>query len=388
MPIVRKFIRHSSPKGLKAYFEHQGIDILDIDWRQEGSTVIKQILRSADCLSKEQKVRLKIDAERISQMTDELGQQSLLSMVDEREQLEKIDNPYDCACWVYLHHPGVFRRAQDMHYADGYRGKRRNWTPFDGPKAKMRLLPESMDAFKSKVAVQLGLGQNLWVDRFHRKRTGDDGVAHELIQFMIYQEDLPRNDLAFEGSQLVAQIRRPVREMALTYEAATGRIEIVAKTLAHRKILAETFAKYVLGASQQLVMVPAKRFDLSVLTSPCVFDTDIEDRIERVDVVQLRVHAPQMAKMLTLESDNVTQKCIAASNTRLFGSNATFGLCTINKAKITTIFHPEGRGRRGQRISFTIAEPSTCNLTDHTERERLIRDKYLARWGLVKEDVA
>ena len=117
MPIVRKFIRHSSPKGLKAYFEHQGIDILDIDWRQEGSIVIKQILRSVDCLCKEQKVLLKIDAERISQVTDELGQQSLLSMVDEREQLEKIDNPYDCACWVYLHHPGVFRRAQDMHYA-------------------------------------------------------------------------------------------------------------------------------------------------------------------------------------------------------------------------------------------------------------------------------
>jgi hypothetical protein len=74
MPIVRKFIRHSSPKGLKAYFEHQGINTSGIDWRQEGLTVIKQVLQWMDGFSKEQQVRLKIDAERISQMTDELGQ--------------------------------------------------------------------------------------------------------------------------------------------------------------------------------------------------------------------------------------------------------------------------------------------------------------------------
>lgn len=388
MPIVRKFIRHSSPSGLKAYFEHQSIDITDINWSQEDSSVIKQILRSVGQLHKDDVAQLKVDSQRIIQITDELGQQSLLCMMDDGSPLDTIDNPYDRACWVYLHKPEVFRRTQDMHYADGYRGKRRNWTPFDGPKAKIIPHIKCMDEFKSNVAKQLGLGQKLWVDRFDRQRIGDDGVVHELVQFMIYQEGLPRNNLAFEGSQLVAQIRRPVREMALTYQSTTGRIEAVANTLVHRQILAEAFAKYVLGASQQLVMVPAKRFDLSVLTSPCVFDTDIEDRIERVEVITLRVHSPQMAKVLTLESDNAAKKCIAASNTTFFGANATLGPCTINKAKITAVFHPERRGQRGQRISFTIAEPSSCNLTNQTERERLIRDKYLPRWGFVKEDVA
>ena len=388
MPIVRKFIRHSSLSGLKAYFEHQRIDISNIDWSLEDSSVTKQILRSVGQLSKDQIALLKVDAQRIVQMTDELGQQSLLCMMDDGSPLDATDNPYDRASWIYVHKPEVFRRAQDMHYADGYRGKRRNWTPFDGPKAKIIPQSESMDTFKSNVTTQLSLGQNLWVDRFDRQRVGDDGVVHELIQFMIYQEGLPRNDLAFEGSQLVAQIRRPVREMALTYQSTTGRIEAVANTLVHRQILAEAFAKYVLGASQQLVMVPAKRFDLSVLASTCVFDTDIEDRIERVEVITLRVHSPKMAKVLTLESDNAAQKCIAASNTTFFGANATLGPCTINKAKITAVFHPERSGQRGQRISFTISEPNGCNLTDQTERERLIRDKYLARWGFVKEDVA
>ena len=388
MPIVRKFIRHSSLTGLKHYFDHQDIKLAGVDWSKIDQVLIKLILKSVSQLNKDEIARLKVDAQCIVQMTDELGQQSLLYMLDDGSSLDAIDNPYDLACWVYLHQSDAFRRAQDIHYADAYRGKRRNWTPFDGPKVKIIPHPECMDTFKSNVAKQLGLGQNLWVDRFDRQRVGDDGVVHELIQLMIYQEGLPKNDLAFEGSQLVAQLRRPVREMALTYQSTTGRIEAVANTLVHRQILAESFAKYVLGASQQLVMVPAKRFDLSVLTSPCVFDTDIEDRIERVEVITLRVHSPQMAKVLTLESDNAAKKCIAATNTTFFGANATLGPCTINKAKITAVFHPERRGQRGQRISFTIAETSSCNLTNQTERERLIRDKYLPRWGFVKEDVA
>lgn len=43
------------------------------------------------------------------------------------------------------------------------------------------------------------------------------------------------------------------------------------------------------------------------------------------------------------------------------------------------------REQRRRTINVTIALPNGCNLKSKTEKERLICNKYLPRWGLVKE---
>ncbi len=48
-------------------------------------------------------------------------------------------------------------------------------------------------------------------------------------------------------------------------------------------------------------------------------------------------------------------------------------------------FRTDKASRRGKMLRFTLSLPNGCNLKSKTERERLICEKYLPRWGLVKE---
>ncbi|MBF0214983.1 MAG: hypothetical protein HQM00_15710 [Magnetococcales bacterium] len=58
----------------------------------------------------------------------------------------------------------------------------------------------------------------------------------------------------------------------------------------------------------------------------------------------------------------------------------------VDEATLSIRLRP-ARGSSGRRrtINVTIALPNGCNLKSKTEKERLICNKYLPRWGLVKE---
>lgn len=53
--------------------------------------------------------------------------------------------------------------------------------------------------------------------------------------------------------------------------------------------------------------------------------------------------------------------------------------------KLTIRFHPEAGSGRGKVLPMTITMPHGCDLKDRTERERMIGDKYLRRWGIVRD---
>ena len=47
---------------------------------------------------------------------------------------------------------------------------------------------------------------------------------------------------------------------------------------------------------------------------------------------------------------------------------------------------PAGNGRRRARtLIVELTVPFGCNLRDHSDEERLIGEKYLKRWGLVRD---
>ena len=390
MPIVRKFIRHSSPKGLKAYFEHQGIDILDIDWRQEGSTVIKQILRSVDCLCKEQKIRLKIDAERISQMTDELGQQSLLAMVKNKDAFKALVSPYDRSGWVCFNEPTAFRYAEDVRYADQYRGKARNWRCFEAPKDLLVATDsESLQRFKQKIHHHFQFGERVLIELFSRTRTDKQGEERTLIQVMIYQEGLPHSDLEIQGEDLVSNIRLPLREQALTYEPKTGALEVVASTKEHRAFIAEAFADVLLKAPNRVKALPVRYFNLAVLRTPYHFDTDPNDHIAEIKVVMLRLQsANKKGKIILDVPANGEQDLYQYADQSLgFSNPLDSSAYKPTKAKLWIRFLPDKDAPKGKVLSVGLTYPNSCNLSRKTEKERLIRDKYLKHWGLLQASV-
>ena len=55
------------------------------------------------------------------------------------------------------------------------------------------------------------------------------------------------------------------------------------------------------------------------------------------------------------------------------------------QTKLTIKFHPKAGARRGRTLPLTITMPHGCNLKDQTEEEQLIGEKYLRRWGILRD---
>ncbi len=55
------------------------------------------------------------------------------------------------------------------------------------------------------------------------------------------------------------------------------------------------------------------------------------------------------------------------------------------QAIIRIKFEPQAGFSRGKVLSVKISLPNGCDLRNRTEHEQLIGEKYLKRWGLVKD---
>ena len=69
-----------------------------------------------------------------------------------------------------------------------------------------------------------------------------------------------------------------------------------------------------------------------------------------------------------------------------FGTgNPLDGGYLVTQVRLTIRFHAAtGNGRR-KSLPLTITMPNGCDLKGKTERERLIGEKYLQRWGLLRD---
>lgn len=174
----------------------------------------------------------------------------------------------------------------------------------------------------------------------------------------------------------------------MTYEPATGVIEVVAGDRESRAQLAQYLARDLLGFEFSSEKVPLRRYDLGVLLSPFDFPTDLEDCIDQVEVRQLRLMPiDKVTRRVTLE-------CMAKEDATVWQmADEEFGAGTplrdgwvITQAKLVIKFHPKGDARRGRTQPLMITMPHGCNLKDQTEEEQLIGEKYLRRWGIRVDD--
>jgi hypothetical protein len=153
-----------------------------------------------------------------------------------------------------------------------------------------------------------------------------------------------------------------------------------------RDELARIFADTVLGRAIAGQRIRVREFDLARLLQPFDFPSDPADGIESVELVLLRVQRPDSGgTRTTLETPRR-----AAGSTwdhareELRHGDLAAADYVATQAKLSIRFLPGG-SRRGKTLSVTITVPNGCDLKGKTERERLIGDKYLKRWGLVAE---
>ena len=66
------------------------------------------------------------------------------------------------------------------------------------------------------------------------------------------------------------------------------------------------------------------------------------------------------------------------------GNNPLAGSFEIKKVKLSIKFKADDKSPRGKLIHVNITEPNGCDLKDRTEKEKIIGDKYLEKWGIIE----
>jgi hypothetical protein len=332
------------------------------------------------------RTRFLSDAERISAMADEAGQSALMSVTMQRDILEGLESGHARAFWMFMYEPASFRHAEDARLTDERR-RGRMWDGFVGrPALRVPTTPSVVERFKQAVRQRFAC-RNVHIDIFDRQRTSFDGQSFELVQATIYREGQSDNFLEFVDGRLDRTTRRPVYEAAVTYEPGTGVIEVVASDRESREDLARIFATELLGIECDGERLPFREFDLDILLRPYDFPTDAVDGIESVKVIQLRLMPLDTAgERVTLECSRQAPHTIWDMAEDRFGSEDPLvsGEWLATQAKLIIRFHPEPGSRRHKTLPLTVTMPHGCDLKDRTDRERIIGDKYLANWQLVK----
>jgi hypothetical protein len=123
------------------------------------------------------------------------------------------------------------------------------------------------------------------------------------------------------------------------------------------------------------------------LMRPHTFPTDPADGIDIVRVNQLRLMPiDSVAERLTLECRRQSSSTIWDMAREYFHTaNPLAGGWIATQAKLTIKFHPDGTSRRGRTLPLTITMPHGCDLKDRTERERMVGNKYLRKWGVLRD---
>lgn len=389
MASVTNFIRNTPASSLQAYFSHAGmLASMPIDWSATEPEVVRGVIKAVDEMDEQARARVINDGERVSALADDPGQTALYSVIDDRARLDALASGQDRSLWMFLNFPVLFRHAEEVRFTDEKR-RGRSWDGFVGaPNLDLRRDEAALNAFKAALRKRFAAA-NVHVDIFDRVRSALDGDDHELVQITVYREGLPDDQLAFDATGvLVRQPYRPVFEAAMTYEPATGVIEVVAKDRESRAEMALFLARDLLGVDFRKEKVPLRRFNLGVLLTPFEFPTDIEDRIERVEVRALRLMP------LDAPGDRITLECTSQGSWNIWSmaqlrlrQGATLNgdyVCT--QVRLIVWFHPKDGAKRGRRLPLMITMPHGCNLKEQTEEEQLIGEKYLRRWGILVDD--
>ena len=300
---------------------------------------------------------------------------------------DSLESAVERSRWVYLHEPNNFRHAEDIRYADQYRFGR-NWASYQSePGVPLSTDPVSLQAFESQLRKLFGLGEKVKVEFFQRSLPDGDGDEMEVIQVMVYQEGLPDSYLEFAGDDIVARIRRPVSEHAVTYSPDSGVIEVVASGRERRDNIAKAFTQDLLKQPIEAEQVPLRRYDLQPLMQQPNLDTDPEDGIESVEVVMIKLKDLGGQGRLTLEVPACSYMNLYDYAREFFGDcNPLIAGCFVPmQAKLSIRFRPENGAKRGKVLPVKISMPNGCDLRSRTDRERLIGEKYLGRWGLLED---
>ena len=391
MAAIAKLIRNAPRDSLEAFLNAQQCPLGD-RLRSFGpeDDYAGPLLKAVEELSDEDHARLTDNADRVTRMATEAGQTALLSVVQDRLLIEELESAEARSLWTFLNEPASFQRAEQVCYTDGHRYGARMWNGYEGPKGVVPDATEAtIDTFKQAARKVFG-SLKAHCDIYRRTRPNCDQPESELHQLTLFHDDLPDTYLEFdlEHETPVRRRRRPAIEVSITYEPATGLIEVVASAGQLRDQLARIFADTILRREIAAKRIVVRKFDLFRLLQPFDFPFDPADAIESIELVLLRLHQMNNPKRrLTLECPRRADGTIwdQAREELAGGADLANAGYVATKATISIKFLAGPGSPRSETLTFNITLPSGSDLKSQTERQRLIGERYVRAWGLVAE---
>lgn len=160
---------------------------------------------------------------------------------------------------------------------------------------------------------------------------------------------------------------------------------MVAARSERRNTIAKAFTEDLLKQTES-EDVPLRRYDLAPLMQNQALDWDASDGIESVQIVMLKLKDLAGDGRIQLEVPAKNQMDFHDYAQEYFGEHNPLlsGSFVPTQARISIRFHPENNSNRCKVLPVKITMPNGCDLRSRTEKERLIGEKYLTRWGLLE----
>lgn len=379
----RSYLRKIALAQLRQHLDVRSIQLpVDLDWGAPRPELTEHLLQA---FAFQETATFDADVERIMAMADDVGQAAIMSVGEfHRADLDALPGSVARSAWLLLNHRRDFGRAEDVRFTDGHR-KSRMWDGFRLPPYLDLVGDQSaIDRFKDELRAEFR-STHVELDIFRRRRKTAQGDEIDLIQLTVYREGQVEEQLEFQEGILGHRPYRPVHEAAMTYEPKTGSLEVIVRQSEDRATFAQLCGEHLLQHPAD-VRLPLRQFDLSILMKPQKFDTVASDRIESVTVDMLRLMPlDTQAERIVLQTVGRDRGSVWSMAERHFGANNPLVEGWLpTQARLIIKFHREpGRGR-GRTLPVTITMPHGCDLKERTDRERVIADKYLEEWGLLR----
>jgi hypothetical protein len=379
------FFRSAPTVSVQSYLLARGIEPPGIPWRAHPRVWSPKLQEFLDSLPDDQQESLIDEIQRIIRSADAEGQAAMRAALDapSRAILDGQENGFARAIWLMLEQPAMFERAEQIRDADSLRNGRM-WRAYATDAwCSVNTSATAVESFKAAVREELGT-RNVEIDicsRTQAKLTRE--VA--LTQVSVFFEGQSESRKAFVKDKLDRVTDCPVVDAALTYEAATGRIEVVNRQSDAREALVRLLALHLLGSPIPGKPVQVRQYTIDKLTRRQEFQHDPEDAIEGVRVNRLRLIANDgSAEQVTIQCPRSAGRDIWQMAESRFGDRDPLRSgFTVSQVHLTVRFKTSiGRGQRS--LPVTISGFSSCDLKEHSNRQRLIGEKYLERWGLVR----
>ncbi|MEG4644620.1 hypothetical protein VB636_17895 [Paracoccus sp. APAP_BH8] len=390
MTALSAFLRKTPGKALREYFDRPENGLpTEFDWLASDADLSGPLLGAIEKISRVQRDRISNDAERVHALSDEPGQAAIYSVAEAPALLDGLANPHARSLWMFLNAQDRFRHAEEVRFTEDRR-RGRMWAGYmTDAGCVVQRDASARQAFVSAIKEFSGAA-HAHVDIFDRVRTTHEGDECDLVQVTIYREGRPDDLLRFDDmGSLVRQAYRPVFEAAVTYEPATGGIEVIANDKATRSEIVKATVTNLLGIAFKENRLPLRCYDLSVLLAPYDFPVDPEDGIEGVEVRELRLMPIDDSDFrVTLEKPARADETIWTKAEERFGDRTPLSEgYVVTRAKIAVKLARRPGGDRRRTLTLTITWPHGCDLKDRTATEQMIGEKYLRRWGILVDDL-